>query len=243
MTTHDEIISQCIATVLDGMMAYAERSDEHSPYARTRVYAMRIPYGHEQFLAQKINDEAIGKLESGVPLHDIPLAFAPVRENVLPPTGGRPERVVRESLIPNLLFLFATEAMAVELRDTPFGKEHVSRHANPAIVMRFMYDHTVTFGDGSNPRLTIPPRQIKHFIRIAESANPHIRILPSDFHFKEKALYRVTAGPFAGLEGYGARVRQQSVLLVDIRPIGYVMSCYISKRCLELVEREEDEKK
>lgn len=218
-------------------LTHKNGADEaESRFADYKIFAVRVSYNREQEAAQIINDEAESQLRAGARANTHVYAYAPVCEVVRKDDADNPGKVTLRSLISNLLFLFATPEQARDLLRYPLQKIDHRPGTSAVINLRFMYDHTRTISTGINPVVTIRPAEMRHFMQIADSRNPNVQILPNDFKFEPNKLCRVTSGPFAGLVGYSARVNSQSVLLVDLRPLGFVKSCYISKKQLEIID-------
>lgn len=142
-------------------------------------------------------------------------------------------RKVEVPLLPGLLFAHATKA---DIEDFMFGTSPVSLH------VRFYRDRTsLRTEDGLNPPLTVGDHEMDSFIRICQSGNPYIQIIPDDKQnlIRKGDWVRVTGGDFKGVEGRTAIVKRQRCVLVDLKGVCCVTTAYIPKFLLEIVPQEE----
>lgn len=142
-------------------------------------------------------------------------------------------RKVEAPLLPGLLFAHAAKA---DIEDFMFGTSPMSLH------VRFYRDRTRLRSDqGLNPPLTVGDREMDSFIKICQSGNPYIQIIPDDRQnlIRKGDWVRVTGGDFKGVEGRTAIVRRQRCVLVDLKGLCCVTTAYIPKFLLEVVEEGE----
>ena len=123
-----------------------------------------------------------------------------------------------ESLIPNLLFVYTTEAKI---------EEYVKR--TPALsYLTYYYNHFAQDETGTNPPLTIPSKEMENFIRATSNQSEHLKFVDeSQCHFKGGETVRVTEGLFKGVEGRVARVSGQQRVVITLSQLGLVSTAYV----------------
>ena len=131
--------------------------------------------------------------------------------------GGKRKRYL-QTLIPNLLFAYTTEAKA---------EEYVNN--TPAIsYLSYYYNHFKQDDDQKNPPLTVSDKEMGRFVLATSNRNKHLLFVqPSQCHFKGGEEVRVIDGPFAGVEGSVARVAGQQRVIVSLSGIGLISTAYI----------------
>lgn len=172
-------------------------------------FVLRVAYHHEQAAKDWLTEVGIA---SYLPMH-----YAEKGKD-------SKKRRVKEPLIPNLLFVQATqEKMNLAL-------------ASPAnAYLSYYYDHFRTNADGTNPPLVVPDKQMDNFIRLTSIDSDHILFVDrSQCHFKNGDHVVVTDGNFRGVEGRIARVARQQRVVVELDRIGYVTTAYIPKAFLRV---------
>lgn len=213
-----------------------------SPYKDFQIFVLRIPYGFEQEVTRLINTKSLPHLQDNdclsVPPEGFMLAYAPLHLRHEPSDESGKAKRQLVSIIPNVLFLFAKEADARKLVALGFPRKS-SKGAKEEIGvlrLRFMYDHTRQEPDGTNPLLTMRPRAMYNFMKMADTMNPFVKILCPE-ETTDKYRCRVIEGDFKGVEGYFSRYDGNFVVLVDIAPFGYLTSCYVPRAHVELLEK------
>jgi transcription antitermination factor NusG len=128
------------------------------------------------------------------------------------------QKMVLESLIPNLLFVYSTEDKA---------EEYVKR--TPALsFLTYYYNHFVQDEAGKNPPLTISCREMENFILATCNRSEHLKFVDeSQCHYKGGETVKVIDGPFAGVEGRVARVSGQQRVVLALSDIGLISTAYI----------------
>ena len=131
--------------------------------------------------------------------------------------GGKRKRYL-QTLIPNLLFAYTTEAKA---------EEYVNN--TPAIsYLSYYYNHFKQDDDQKNPPLTVSDKEMGRFVLATSNRNKHLLFVqPSQCHFRGGEQVRVIDGPFAGVEGSVARVAGQQRVIVSLSGIGLISTAYI----------------
>lgn len=131
--------------------------------------------------------------------------------------NGRTKRVM-ETLIPNLLFVYATSEKA---------EEYIKR--TPALsFLTYYYNHFHKNEQQKNPPLTIPCKEMENFILATCNRNEHLMFVDrGQCHFKGGETVRVIDGMFKGVEGKVARVSGQQRVVISLTKIGLVSTAYI----------------
>ena len=140
--------------------------------------------------------------------------------------GGKRKRYL-QTLIPNLLFAYTTEAKA---------EEYVNN--TPAIsYLSYYYNHFKQDDDQKNPPLTVSDKEMGRFVLATSNRNKHLLFVqPSQCHFKGGEEVRVIDGPFAGVEGSVARVAGQQRVVVSLSGIGLISTAYIPTAFLRPID-------
>ena len=140
--------------------------------------------------------------------------------------GGKRKRYL-QTLIPNLLFAYTTEAKA---------EEYVNN--TPAIsYLSYYYNHFKQDDDQKNPPLTVSDKEMGRFVLATSNRNKHLLFVqPSQCHFKGGEEVRVIDGPFAGVEGSVARVAGQQRVIVSLSGIGLISTAYIPTAFLRPID-------
>ena len=117
--------------------------------------------------------------------------------------NGKQKKVL-ETLIPNLLFVYTTDAKASEyIKNTP-----------PTSFLSYYYNHFRLDENQKNPPLTI---QSEHLKLVTES----------QCHFKGGETVKVIDGMFKGVEGRVARVSGQQRVVLSLSNVGLISTAYI----------------
>lgn len=121
-------------------------------------------------------------------------------------------------LIPNLLFVYTTEAQA---------KTFVNE--TPALsYLSFYYNHFVTDEEQRNPPLVIADAEMQRFVLATSNRNKHLLFVDSSrCHYKTGEQVVVIDGPFRGVDGKVARIAGQQRVVVSLPSIGLISTAYI----------------
>jgi transcription antitermination factor NusG len=132
-----------------------------------------------------------------------------------------------ESLIPNLLFVYTTEAKI----------EEYVRHTPALSYLTYYYNHFELNDTRKNPPLTISCREMENFILATCNKNQHLKFVDeSQCHFKGGELVRITDGAFKGVEGRVARVSGQQRVIVTLSQVGLVSTAYIPTAFIQVIK-------
>jgi len=177
-------------------------SVSYVPDKEKQWYVFRASYGR----AQKASDILI---ENGT------LTYTPMR-HVKCAEGGR-HVIVKEPLLPNFVFAYATEQEARKYVEGVSGMGFLT----------FYYDH-FRLVQGKNPPLTVSDHDMLMFIKATLPDNEHIRLIDTDkVDFNNNDHVLVTDGAFAGVEGYVVRVAGQQRVAVTIKGLCTVATAYV----------------
>jgi transcription antitermination factor NusG len=127
-------------------------------------------------------------------------------------------------LLPNIIFIYATEQDAQSLMDNPQNA-----------VLSYYYDHCQINNQGLNPPLIVNYKQMQNFILATSKARENVKILGRDqCRFLGGELVRVIDGQFAGVEGRVARAAGEQRVVVELEGVclfatAYVPSAFLRK--------------
>ena len=140
--------------------------------------------------------------------------------------NGKQKKVL-ESLIPNLLFVYATKDKAKEyIKNTPVLS-----------YLTFYYNHFELDEDNKNPPLTVSCKEMENFILATCNKNEHLKFVEENqCHFKGGEIVRVVDGMFKGVEGRVARVSGQQRVIVSITNVGLVSTAYVPTAFIQIIE-------
>lgn len=234
-------VDYAFTAIVDFLATQDDGSDETSIFKDFKVFAFRVPYGFEQEAVKVINSKAETVLEQlrrpeadcEKLLKGLAIAFTPIRRRTTSHRGRpTPNGKEFESVVPNVMFVLSTFDKARAISMCPLRKE--TANAKTISIMRayYMRDHTKPLVERKFPPITITPRQMWSFMRLTSTHDSSVELLPPDFPIKEGGLYKVISGYFAGIVGYAQRVKGKDVMLVDLNSLGYIKSCYISRKLL-----------
>ena len=166
-------------------------------------YVFRASYGREDKAADYI-------VEDGTYVY---IAKRYARKIV----NGKQKNVL-EPLVPNLLFVYATEDQA---------EAYVKR--TPALsFITYYYNHFVHDEMGKNPPLTVSCKEMENFIIATCNRSEHLKFVnESQCHYKGGETVRVIEGLFKGVEGRVARVSGQQRVVLSLSSIGLISTAYI----------------
>lgn len=174
-------------------------------------FVLRATYGRSEQAYEFITKKHI---EAYIPKH-----------HVLKETDGKKKRIL-EPLLPNLLFVYATETMILTCM-------------KKLSYLRFYRDKTQAprLQDGKNPPLIINYQEMMNFIRLTSIDDEHIKIVDAQHcHYKSGDLVRITNGKFKGIVGRVARVGGQQTVVVEIEGLCLVATAYVPSAFLEREE-------
>lgn len=137
--------------------------------------------------------------------------------------NGKKKRIL-EPLLPNIIFVYATEEYVSALAKDKNQKSFISFYLNHFEIDRF----------GKNPPLTIDYHDMMNFIRVTSIANEHIKIVtPNQCRYKEGDRVRIIDGEFKGIEGRVARVSGQQRVVVELSGLCLLATAYIPSAFLQ----------
>lgn len=138
------------------------------------------------------------------------------------------EKKVRESLIPNLLFVYTTKDKA----------EEYIKHTPTLSYLSYYYNHLERNDQQKNPPLTVSNKEMENFILATQSMNEHLMyVTEAQCHFKSGDPVKVTDGPFIGVEGRVARVSGQQRVVIAISNIGLVSTAYVPSAFIQIISK------
>jgi transcription antitermination factor NusG len=178
-------------------------SVRYVPTPDKRWYVLRASYGREDMAKDYL-------VEDGT--------FVYIAKRYALKTVNGKQKKVLETLIPNLLFVYATEDKA---------EEYVKR--TPALsYLTYYYNHFELGDDQRNPPLTVSCKDMENFIIATCNSSEHLKFVDeSQCHFKGGEIVKVIDGPFAGVEGRVARVAGQQRVVLSLSSIGLISTAYI----------------
>ena len=132
-----------------------------------------------------------------------------------------------QTLIPNLLFAYTTEAKA---------EEYVN-HTPDLSYLTYYYNHFELDEEKKNPPLTVSCNEMSEFIKATCNKNKHLLFVePTQCHYKSGELVKVIEGPFKGVEGKVARIAGQQRVVVSLSQIGLISTAYIPTAFLKVLD-------
>lgn len=187
-------------------------SVRYVPASDKQWFVFRASYGREDQAAEQIVDDG---------------TFVYIAKRWIRKTVNGKQKKVQESLIPNLLFVYAKyEKAEVYIKNTP-----------SLSYLSYYYNHFATDRNHKNPPLIIPTREMVNFILATSCSSEHLMFVkPSQCHFKGGELVRVTEGAFKGVEGRVARVSGQQRVVVSLSDIGLISTAYIPTAFLQVID-------
>lgn len=187
-------------------------SVRYVPTPDNKWYVLRASYGRED----KASDYIV---EDGTFVY---VAKRHVRKSI----NGKNKKVL-EKLIPNLLFVYATEDKVNEyIKNTPVLS-----------YLTYYYNHFELDEDHKNPPLTVSNKEMENFILATCNMNEHLKFVEENqCHFKGGEMVRVIEGMFKGVIGRVARVSGQRRVIVTITNVGLVSTAYVPTAFLQMIE-------
>ena len=130
-----------------------------------------------------------------------------------------------ETLIPNLLFVYTTQADADRyIKETP-----------ALDFLSYYYNHFRLIA-GKNPPLLIPQEEMFKLIQTTRSMNEHLLLVKhGECKFRNGDTVKVKEGLFTGVEGRVARLSGQQRVIVSISNIGMIATAYIPSAFLQVI--------
>ena len=187
-------------------------SVRYIPTPKKSWYVLRASYGREnKAFLYIVNDGTFAYI-----------AKRYVRKSI----NGKQKKVL-ENLIPNLLFVYATEDKVNEyIKNTPVLS-----------YLTYYYNHFELDENHKNPPLTISPKEMENFILATCNMNEHLKFVEENqCHFKGGEMVRVIEGMFKGVIGRVARVSGQQRVVVTISNVGLVSTAYVPTAFLQIIE-------
>ena len=166
-------------------------------------YVFRASYGREDKAADYIVGDG---------------TYAYVAKRMVHKSVNNQSRIILESLIPNLLFVYTTRDKAEQyVKQTP-----------TLSFLSYYYNHLELNDQQKNPPLTITCHEMENFIRATQSMNEHLMfVTEQQCHYKSGDLVKVIDGNFKGVEGKVARVAGQQRVVLSITNIGLISTAYV----------------
>lgn len=166
-------------------------------------YVFRASYGREDKAADYIVGDG---------------TYAYVAKRMVRKSENNKSKIILESLIPNLLFVYTTKDKAEQyVKQTPILS-----------FLSYYYNHLEHNDQQKNPPLTITCQEMENFIRATQSMNEHLMfVTEQQCHFKSGDPVKVIDGNFKGVEGKVARVAGQQRVVLTITNIGLISTAYV----------------
>ena len=151
--------------------------------------------------------------------------FAYIAKRYVRKTVNGKQKKVLEALIPNLLFVYTTDAKASEyIKNTP-----------PTSFLSYYYNHFRLDENQKNPPLTISRKEMENFIIATCNQSEHLKLVTeSQCHFKGGETVMVIDGMFKGVEGRVARVSGQQRVVLSLSNVGLISTAYIPTAFLRM---------
>ncbi len=173
-------------------------------------YPIRVTYSREQKLKAYLDSVGV---ESFLPMHYV---------------AGTGIHAGCKRLVPvihNLLFVHSTRATLDELKKANLITS----------TMRYMMDKA------TRQPIVVPEEQMRNFIAVSGTNDEQLVYLrDEEVDFREGDRVRITAGPFAGVEGELLRIRGDRRVLVKIEGFFAVATAFIHPTMLEKKENNID---
>ena len=166
-------------------------------------YVFRASYGREDKAADYIINDG---------------TYAYIAKRMVRKSENNKSKIILESLIPNLLFVYTTKDKAEQnVKQTPILS-----------FLSYYYNHLEHNDQQKNPPLTITCQEMENFIRATQSMNEHLMfVTEQQCHFKSGDPVKVIDGNFKGVEGKVARVAGQQRVVLTITNIGLISTAYV----------------
>ena len=190
-------------TIPEAVSALTGVSVEYVPAPNKKWYVFRASYGRE--------DKAFDYIVADG-------TYAYIAKRYTRKTVNGKQKKVLEALIPNLLFVYTTDAKASEyIKNTP-----------PTSFLSYYYNHFRLDENQKNPPLTISNEEMENFIIATCNQSEHLKfVTESQCHFKGGETVMVIDGLFKGTEGRVARVSGQQRVVLSLSNVGLISTAYI----------------
>ena len=187
-------------------------SVRYVPTHGKRWYVFRASYGRED----KASDYIV---EDG--------SFVYIAKRYARKTVNGKQKMVLETLIPNLLFVYTTKDKAEEyIKNTP-----------ALSFLTYYYNHFEIDDDQKNPPLTVSCKEMENFIIATCNKSEHLKFVDeTQCHFKGGETVKVIDGLFKGVEGRVARVSGQQRVVITLFQVGLVSTAYIPTAFLRPID-------
>ena len=199
-------------TIPEAISSQTGVSVKYVPTLDKKWFVFRASYGRED----KASDYIV---EDGT--------FVYIAKRYAHKTVNGKQKMVLETLIPNLLFVYATEEEA---------EKYVKK--TPALAyLTYYYNHFEEDEEKKNPPLIVPSREMENFIIATCNKSEHLKFVDeTQCHFKGGELVKITDGSFKGVEGRVARVSGQQCVIVLLTNVGLVSTAYIPTAFIQIIE-------
>lgn len=175
-------------------------------------YVFRASYGREDKAADFIINDG---------------TYAYVAKRFVRKLVNGQQKMVQESLIPNLIFVYTSDEKA----------EQYAKHTPYLSFLTYYYNHFEHIAQKKNPPLTISCHEMENFITATQSMNEHLMfVTEQQCHFKSGDSVIVIDGPFKGVEGRIARVAGQQRVIICLTNIGLVSTAYVPTAFIKKIE-------
>lgn len=151
------------------------------------------------------------------------VSFVPTIHVFEKKNGKRTE--TEKPLITNLLFLYATKAVADEYVNMPYFH-----------FLSYQYDHCRKNIYGRSVPMTVGYCEMMNFIKATSTGETDVRIVDESkvIRYKSDDMVVITAGKFKGVKGRVARIAGQQRVIVRLKGIlnfatTYVPNCWLRK--------------
>ena len=183
------------------------------PSPDKKWYVFRTLYGHAQQVSDFLVEQQVYSY--------LAMIWKDIRKD------GKKRRVLVPFL--NLLFAYVTEQQA---------KEYVNDHKESSFIT-YYYNHFKTDAFGKNPPLTVAHKDMIPLIRATAPHDEHVmEVNIRKCRFVSNDIYRVTDGPFEGIEGRVARISRQNRVVLFIEGLqSGLTTAYIPYHYLEKVNK------
>ena len=199
-------------TILEAKSSQTGVSVRYVPTHGKRWYVFRASYGRED----KASDYIV---EDG--------SFVYIAKRYARKTVNGKQKMVLETLIPNLLFVYTTKDKAEEyIKNTP-----------ALSFLTYYYNHFEIDDDQKNPPLTVSCKEMENFIIATCNKSEHLKFVDeTQCHFKGGETVKVIDGLFKGVEGRVARVSGQQRVVITLFQVGLVSTAYIPTAFLRPID-------
>lgn len=140
-----------------------------------------------------------------------------------------------------LFFVYTKEETIKKIVEEPIRKTGKLRSdVSPVIQISLMKIQE----DECRKTVVVPHYQMVNFIRLMSVDDPYVGFVDvSNINIRKNQYYRVIGGNFEGVIGRVARIKSQTVLLVDMTGLGFAKTSHVPKWQLEECDPPTDETK